>query len=145
MGDTWRLVTWSKDQTLRYWRVDSEIQSRCGLDQVPPAFQDDLFPSTVKCVSKKGSKSVSYTEEIVQSLTGRRDSLDTECPVQEQKDNEAILSEFDSLKCSKFQVVVASEDKAHLKVVITSNSKIKIRSVKAQKCSKGVVSRCYPI
>ena len=129
MGDTWRLVTWSKDQTLRYWRVDNEIQERCGPDPMLPVFQKDLFPipnaSAICASGKKGSKRVSYTETIVESLTGVSGS---ECPLeQEQKYNKAILSEFENLKSSKFQVIVANEDKTHLKVAITSNTKIKIR------------------
>ena len=133
MGDTWRLVTWSKDQTLRYWRVDNEIQERCGPDHMLPVFQKDLFPTpnaSAFCASgKKGSKRVSYTETIVESLTGvNRSNAIEECPlVQEQKYNKAILSEFEDLKSSKFQVIVANEDKTHLKVAITSNTKIKIR------------------
>ena len=85
-----------------------------------------------KSVIKKGSKCVSYTEEIVQSLTGRRESLDEP---HEPKQNEAIENEYDSLKSSKYEVIWASEDRAHLRVAITSNSKIKIRFATSRKMS----------
>lgn len=47
--DVFQLITWSKDQSLRVWRVDSNLQKLCGFepDNEPPTVyepeSDSLF------------------------------------------------------------------------------------------------------
>lgn len=41
MAKEYQLVTWSRDQTLRMWRIDPALQKLCGYEASPNSTVDD--------------------------------------------------------------------------------------------------------
>ena len=134
MGDAWRLVTWSKDQTLRYWRVDADIQARCTNSETSVEGEkedetEEECDQRMVTMSPKGTKGGGETEGDVsegKSLlkTSRKSVESSAAP---KTFNEAIIREYASVEESKFKLLDASSDKAFFKVCIASNA---VRSIK---------------
>ena len=135
MGDAWRLVTWSKDQTLRYWRVDADIQARCTNSETSVEGEkeeetDEECDQRMVTMSPKGAKGgggetdgdVSEGKSLLK--TSRKSVESSAAP---KTFNDAIIREYASVEESKFKVLDASSDKAFFKVCIASNA---VRSIK---------------